>query len=49
MNEIEKFCKKHNLTADQFHGKGPVTGYLYLGSVTALPDGFNRFKKLVSF
>jgi hypothetical protein len=41
MNEIEKFCKKHNLTIDQFHGKEPITGDLDLRSVTALPDGFN--------
>jgi hypothetical protein len=38
---VEEFCKRHNLTEDQFYGREKVGGYLYLGSVTSLPDGFN--------
>jgi len=38
---ITEFCKKHNLTIEQFYGREEVGGDLYLGSVTSLPDGFN--------
>jgi len=36
-----EFCKKHNLTIEQFTGKETVGGDLYLGSVTSIPEGFN--------
>jgi len=38
---IKEFCEKHNITEDQFYGRATVGGYLYLRSVTSLPDGFN--------
>jgi len=39
--EIKDFCKKHNLTEDQFTGKEAVGGGLDLGSLTSIPEGFN--------
>ena len=39
--EIISLCKKVGITDDQFLGKEKIDGYLYLGSVTTLPDGFN--------
>jgi hypothetical protein len=39
--EIEKFCKKHNITEDQFLGKEECRGSLYLSSLTSIPEGFN--------
>jgi hypothetical protein len=41
MSPIQSFCKKHGITEDQFYGREKITGDLYLGSVTSLPDGFN--------
>jgi len=38
---LKEFCEKHNLTESQFYGKEKISGSLYLGSVTSLPDGFN--------
>ncbi len=38
---IKDFCTKHNITKRQFLGTDEIGGYLYLGSVTSLPDGFN--------
>lgn len=38
---IKDFCKKHNLTIDQFYGKEKIGGDLYLGSLTSIPEGFN--------
>lgn len=32
------FCKKHNLTEDQFYGKETVGGSLDLSSLTSIPD-----------
>ena len=37
----EQFCKKHGLTEDQFLGKEKISGYLDLGSLTSIPEGFN--------
>ena len=37
----ETFLKKYNLTEAQFEGKEPISGYLDLRSVTAIPEGFN--------
>ena len=39
--EITTFCKKYNLTVFEFSGQEKISGYLYLGSVTTLPEGFN--------
>jgi len=39
--EIKDFCKKHNISENQFYGKENIKGNLYLPSVTTLPDGFN--------
>ena len=41
MEQIKSFCKKHGLTEDQFFGREPVGGDLYLGSLTSIPEGFN--------
>ena len=38
---IERFCEQHGITLDQFHGREKYGGYLYLRSVTSLPEGFN--------
>ena len=40
-NVVSEFCTKHNISIEQFYGREPVGGYLDLGSVTSLPDGFN--------
>ena len=40
-NEIKDFCKKHNITENQFFCKEEIGGNLDLESVTSLPDGFN--------
>ena len=37
----EEFKTRYNISEDQFTGKEKIIGYLYLGSVTSLPDGFN--------
>lgn len=39
--EVKQFCKKHNLTIDQFYGKEKIDGSLDLGSLTSIPEGFN--------
>ena len=41
MTKIEGLCKKYNLSEDQFTGKENVGGYLYLSSLTSIPEGFN--------
>jgi hypothetical protein len=41
MDSIDKFCKQHNITKDQFFGKEKISGYLYLRSLTSIPEGFN--------
>jgi len=38
---IKEFCKKHNITEKQFTGQERVGSYLYLGSLTSIPEGFN--------
>jgi hypothetical protein len=38
---MKEFCKKHNITEDQFTGKEKIEGNLNLYSVTSLPEGFN--------
>jgi hypothetical protein len=40
-NIIEVFCKKHNISEDQFFGRETVGGSLYLSSLTSIPEGFN--------
>ncbi len=40
MNKQE-FCKKYDLTEDQFLGKEKITGSLHLRSLTSIPEGFN--------
>ena len=37
----ETFCKKFNLTEEQFLGNEKIGGYLDLRSVTSIPEGFN--------
>ena len=39
--KLKEFCEKYNLTEVQATGKEEVGGYLYLGSVTSIPEGFN--------
>ena len=39
--QIVAFCKRYNLTEDQFFGKEKINGSLDLRSVTALIPGFN--------
>ena len=41
MNEIKEFCKKYELSEDQFYGREKIAGSLDLSSVTSLPEGFN--------
>ena len=38
-DEIAAFCKRHNLTTDQFYGKSTIPGSLDLSSLTTLPEG----------
>jgi len=38
---IKDFCKSHNMTSAQFSGEEKIGGYLYLGSLTSIPEGFN--------
>ena len=40
MNRKE-FCKKFNITDEQFDGRQPIGGDLYLSRVISLPEGFN--------
>ena len=37
----EEFCKEYNITERQFVGEDKIEGYLYLDSLTSIPDGFN--------
>ena len=37
----EKFIKQLGLTERQFSGQDEIVGSLYLGSLTAIPEGFN--------
>jgi len=39
--EIKKFCKKHDLTENQFYGIDKIEGDLDLSSLTSIPEGFN--------
>jgi len=41
MNKIQSFCKKYNITENQYYGTENITGDLYLMSVTSIPEGFN--------
>ena len=38
---MKEFCKKHNITKKQFFGTEEITGYLDLGNLTSIPEGFN--------
>lgn len=38
---IIEFCKKNNITANQFTGEDKIGGDLYLRSLTSIPEGFN--------
>ncbi len=38
---MENFCKKYNLTENQFLGIEPISGSLDLSSLTSIPEGFN--------
>lgn len=42
--EVKEFCKVHNITEAQFNGKDTVGGYLDLGSVTSIPEGFKNIE-----
>ena len=39
---VERFCKEHGITVDQFYGREKIEGDLYLGSVRTLPEGFGQ-------
>jgi len=39
--EVEKFCKEHNLTEEQFYGRKKIEGDLDLRDLTSIPEGFN--------
>jgi hypothetical protein len=38
---MKDFCKKYNITEDQFKGVDKIGGYLDLSGLTSIPDGFN--------
>jgi hypothetical protein len=38
---MKKFCKKHNITENQFKGIDKIEGSLDLRSLTSIPEGFN--------
>ena len=38
---LKEFCKITGLTMEQATGKAEIKGYLYLRSVTSIPEGFN--------
>jgi hypothetical protein len=40
-NNMKVFCKKYNITENQFKGIDKIEGSLYLGSLTSIPDTFN--------
>jgi hypothetical protein len=40
-NNMKEFCKKHNITENQFKGIDKIKGNLYLRSLTSIPDTFN--------
>jgi hypothetical protein len=39
--DVLDFCKRANITLDQFYGKEKIGGTLYLSSLTSIPEGFN--------
>jgi hypothetical protein len=41
MNKIESFCKRFQITEDQFYGREKIQGDLNLCSVKSFPEGFN--------
>ena len=41
MKSIKTFCDKLGITEGQFYGTEKVSGYLYLRSLTSIPEGFN--------
>ena len=38
---MKNFCKKYNITENQFLGVEPINGDLYLGSLKSIPENFN--------
>jgi hypothetical protein len=38
---MKDFCKKHNITENQFKGIDKIEGYLDLRNLTSIPEGFN--------
>jgi Leucine-rich repeat (LRR) protein len=42
-NEVREFCRRFNITENQFYGREEIKGslYLYSNQLTTLPDGFN--------
>jgi hypothetical protein len=38
---MKDFCKKHNITENQFKGIDKIEGSLDLSSLTSIPEGFN--------
>ena len=38
---LKEFCKKYGLSEAQATGEQEICGYLYLSSVTSIPEGFN--------
>jgi hypothetical protein len=40
-NNMKEFCKKHNITENQFKGIDKIEGNLDLRSLTSIPEGFN--------
>jgi len=41
MKEIKEFCKRHNLTIEQFNGTEKIESDLDLRNLTSIPEGFN--------
>jgi len=37
---VKEFCKRYEMTENQFYGKEEFGGYLYLSSLTSIPEGF---------
>ena len=40
-NQVVVFCQMANISEQQFYGKEPIIGNLYLDSLTTIPEGFN--------
>ena len=38
---VKEFCKRYEMTENQFYGKEEFGGHLNLGSLTSIPEGFN--------